>query len=80
LNELDLKKLLEDLEPGDLNFPFSFAFILHGPLEDFLKARKMLRALTKSRLVHHTISTQRLWVVKDREWNALKKLREDGEV
>ena len=61
------------LEPGDLRLRLSFGFILEGSLEDFFRARQLLKALPNSRLIYQTCSRRKLLLVK-----AGRSLQENG--
>jgi len=55
------------VEEADLSLRVSYAFVLHGPLSDFIEAREKLRSLRDSRLIFNTASTSKLFVVKQQD-------------
>lgn len=64
--------MAEDVRKRDLDVFISFGFILNGPLEDFVEARRRLNTLPRSRLTYNTGSSRRLFIVKEK--------KEEGEV
>ena len=63
----------QEVEKRDLDVFISFGFILNGPLEDFVQARKMLSTLPRSRIIYNTGSSRRLFIVKERVEEGEKK-------
>jgi hypothetical protein len=68
------KEQLPILRPGDELLEISMGFIAHGNLADFDAIRKFIESRKSVRLVIGTMSKQRLWLVKDKEFEVLKEL------
>lgn len=62
------------LRPGDELLEIHMGFIAHGNLADFDAIRKFIETRKTVRLVIGSMSKQRLWLVKDKEFEALKTL------
>ena len=60
------------LENGDLKLILSYAFILSGSYQDFLKLREFIKTQTNLKLVYQIASSSRLYVIKETEWRLLK--------
>jgi len=54
------------IEKRDLEVYVSFGFICHGPLADYAAIRDFIRTFSKTKLVYHTGSTRRLFIVKEK--------------
>jgi hypothetical protein len=67
---LELGKM--SLENGDLKLVLSYAFILSGSYQDFLKLREFIKTQTNLKLVYQIASSSRLYVIKEKEWKLLK--------
>jgi hypothetical protein len=67
---LELGKM--SLENGDLKLVLSYAFILSGSYQDFLKLREFIKTQTNLKLVYQIASSNRLYVIKEKEWKLLK--------
>jgi len=60
------------LENGDLKLVLSYAFILSGSYQDFLKLREYIKTQTGLKLIYQIASSSRLYVVKEKDWRLLK--------
>jgi hypothetical protein len=68
------KEPLPVLRPGDEKLEISMGFIARGNLEDFNAIRTFIETRKSVRLVIGSMSSSRLWLVKDKEFEALKAL------
>lgn len=71
------------LQEGDLEAVVSSAFIMELKLKDFLELRELLTEWSRSRknfrLIHHTFSSKKYYVIKESDWRLLQKIR-GGEI
>jgi hypothetical protein len=67
---------MSQVEDGDLDIRVSMAIVLSGKYRDLLEIRRLIREkiaqIGGARFIHGTISSVPLYVVKEREWKALK--------
>ena len=72
-NDLDLTELVRD---GDLDVYMSFAFVCSGSFKTFLTIREILEEeleeLNNEKLVHSKISSVKLYVVKERDYDRIQ--------
>jgi len=69
--------LEQEVKKRDLDIFISFGFILNGPLEDFVQARNLLRTLPRSRIIYHTGSSRRLFIVKEKKPEEEEKIEQE---
>jgi len=66
------------MEKGDLEIHVSYGFICHGPIRDYAAIRDFIRTFSQTKLVYHTGSTRKLFIVKEGE-NERKEGRNTSE-
>ena len=73
---------MSQVEDGDLDIRVSMALVISGRYRDLMEIRRLVRErLGKSegsRFIHGTVSSVPLYIVKEREWRALRGLEEHG--
>jgi hypothetical protein len=62
------------LQPGDEKLEIKMGFVACGNIADFDAIRAFIQTRKNVRLVRGTMSKERLWLVKDKEFEALKTL------
>ena len=76
VDKLDLTQLVRD---GDLTVYMSFAFVCSATLGDYLKVRELIEnEIGENNLIHSTVASNKLFVVKERDYDMLQKIKQNG--
>lgn len=70
----------ELIREGDLDLWVSFGFILNGSMRSFIEIRDMIEEFLDDKkgqnLIHSTVAAVKLFIVKERDYERLKELKQ----